>query len=157
MAELAYAPVSKTGLCKEVWVQVPPPALILLSPSLSRDQRDTMIPPRRQGDGTIPLYHLRHEKVPEQFVQIPSVTQPALASFQSTRVLGSELDRPLSDSFVGHIHAALNEHFFDFPKAQTESKVGPDGVADDLLWKTMPKVAGSASFHPVSLPAEDLT
>jgi hypothetical protein len=33
VAELAYAPVSKTGSRKAVWVQVPPPAPLLRSKS----------------------------------------------------------------------------------------------------------------------------
>ena len=41
------------------------------------------------------------------------------------------------------------------PKAQTKSMIEPDSVADDFGWKAIPDVAGSASFHPVSVPAAE--
>jgi len=45
----------------------------------------------------------------EHLVEIPGVAETTLTTFQSTCVLGSELDRPLSDRFIRHVHAALRE------------------------------------------------
>ena len=46
---------------------------------------------------------------------------------------------------------------FDIPEAQTVSVVQPHRVADDVSWKTMPKVAGSTSMHPGIVPRGELT
>jgi hypothetical protein len=93
----------------------------------------------------------------EEFVQEPRVAKPALTTFQPTGVLGSEFDRPLSDGFISHIHTPFNEHFFDFPKTETESIIKPDGVADNLGRKTVPNVSGTYSVHPDILPCGNLT
>jgi hypothetical protein len=93
----------------------------------------------------------------EHFIQMPGVTELTLATFPATGVLSSEFHRPLSDRLVSDIHATLDEHFFDFPEAQTESIVEPDSVADDLRRETMPHVARSVAFHPGIAPCDDLT
>ena len=93
----------------------------------------------------------------EEFVQMPRVAESALTTLQAARVLDSEFHRPLSDRFIGHVDTALNEHFFDFPEAETESIVESNGVADDFRWKAMPRVAGSTGFHPDIVPCGELT
>jgi hypothetical protein len=35
--------------------------------------------------------------------------------------------------------------------------IEPDGVADDLGWKAMPKIAGPARVHPGTVPGGELT
>jgi len=93
----------------------------------------------------------------EDLVQKPGVAETPLAACQATRVLRSELDRPLSDRFVCHVHATLREPVLDLPEAQTKSEIQSNRLADDPWRKAMPDVAGSASFHPVSLHSEDLS
>lgn len=93
----------------------------------------------------------------EHFVQEPGVAETTLTTFQSAGVLGSKLDRPLPNRFISHVHAALSEQVFDLPKAQTESKVEPDSVADDLWWKSVPEVAGPATYHSVIVRRGGLT
>ena len=62
----------------------------------------------------------------------PSYLMPTLAPLQSPRVLGSELAAPLSNRLVGDHDSPLREEIFDVAKAEAESVVEPDGVADDL-------------------------
>ncbi len=66
------------------------------------------------------------------FIQVPCAAKPTSSMFQATRVLGPEFYRLLSDRFIRHVQATLNEHSFDFAKAQTGSIIEPDRVADDF-------------------------
>jgi hypothetical protein len=52
----------------------------------------------------------------EELIQMLGVTESTLATFQATGELSSEFDRLLSDPFVSHIHAALDQNFFHFTK-----------------------------------------
>src|SRR5262245_47250726 len=83
----------------------------------------------------------------EHFVQIPSIPQPTLASFQSPCILHPEFDRPLSDRFVRHVYSALSEQILDVPETQTESIIEPDSVTDNVWRKAVPHVPGSLRFH----------
>jgi hypothetical protein len=93
----------------------------------------------------------------EEFIQIPRVAETTLAAFQATRILTSEFSTPLANRFVGDTHAAFSEHVVHVAKAQTESIIESDSLANDLGWKTVPNVSGTASFHPGILPCDELT
>jgi hypothetical protein len=38
---------------------------------------------------------------------------------------------------VRDVDTALSDQLFDIPEAERETKVEPDGVLDDLRWKTV--------------------
>ena len=93
----------------------------------------------------------------EDFIEIPCVSETPLTTLQSAGVLCSELDRTLPDRFISHVHTPLGEQILDIPKAEAESVIKPDSMADDRRRKTMPKVSGSTSFHPGILQRGELT
>ena len=90
----------------------------------------------------------------EDFVQEPRIAEAALSSLQPPGVVGAELRAPLPNGFVRHDDASFGQQILDIPEAQTVSVVQPDGVADDVSWKAMPKVAGSTRMHPALSRAE---
>jgi hypothetical protein len=58
----------------------------------------------------------------------------------ATQLVGERLDElqaPLADGFVGHLHTSLGHQLLDVAVAQGESVVQPDAVADDLARKTV--------------------
>ena len=62
------------------------------------------------------------------------------AGFAVAQLLGeerSELDVPLSERFVTNLHAALMKEFLNFPLAEWEAVIEPEGVADDAEGKTV--------------------
>ena len=75
------------------------------------------------------------------------VTETTLPTLQSPSVFRPELDAPKSDRFVGNRDASLSKQLFDVSKAHAESVVEPDGVADDLRWKSIAVVAWRIGFH----------
>ena len=93
----------------------------------------------------------------EDFVQKPRIAEAALASLQLPGVIGAGLLAPLPNGFVRHDDAACGEQILDIPEAQTVSVVQPDGVADDVRWKAVPKVAGSTRMHLGIVPRGELT
>ena len=78
----------------------------------------------------------------EQFVQVPRVAQASLPAPQRARIRRPERATPLANRLVGHDDAPLGEEIFGVAEAQTEPVVEPDGVADDLGWKSIAVVAG---------------
>ncbi len=55
------------------------------------------------------------------------------------------------------VHTTLDEQIFHIPKAQIQSVIEPDRVADDLGRKAMPDVAGLADTHPAIVAGAELT
>jgi len=90
----------------------------------------------------------------EDFVQKPRIAESTLAALQPPRVVRAELPAPLPNGFVRHDDASLGQQVLDIPEAQTVSVVQPDGVADDVRRKAMPKLAGSTRMHPAFSRAE---
>ena len=93
----------------------------------------------------------------EDFIQEPRIAESTLSSLQPPRVVGAERPAPLSHGFVRHDDSSLGQQILNIPEAQAVSVVNPDGVADDVGWKAMPKVAWSASVHPGIVPGGELT
>ena len=60
------------------------------------------------------------------------VTGPWLAAAQLGGILRTELQAPLSDSFIADEDAPLGEEFLDVAEAQGKPVVQPDRVANDL-------------------------
>jgi hypothetical protein len=90
--------------------------------------------------------------VHEEFIQVPRIAQPTLATLERTSVLGTELQTPQSDGLVSDDDPALCQEIFDISEAQTEAVVEPDGVADDLRRESVSAVAWCVVIHTASLP-----
>jgi len=83
----------------------------------------------------------------EYLIRVPRVTQPALPPLERTSVVGTKLEAPLADGFVGNSDAALRKEILDVPKAQAKTVRQPDGVADDFSRKSISSVAGRLAVH----------
>ena len=83
----------------------------------------------------------------EDFVQEPRISESTLSSLQLPRVVGAELPAPLPHGFIGHDDSSFGQQILNIPEAHAVSVVEPDRMADDLRWKAMPKVTGSASVY----------
>ena len=90
--------------------------------------------------------------VHEEFIQVPGIAQPTLATLERTSVLGTELQTPQSDALVGDDDPPLCQEIFDISEAQAEAVVEPNGMADDLRREPVSAVAGCVAIHPASLP-----
>ena len=93
----------------------------------------------------------------EHFVQEPRITESTLSALQPSGVIGAELPASLPNGLVRHDDAAFGQEILDIPEAQAVSVIQPDGVADDVRRKAMPKVAGSSSVHPGIVPRGEST
>jgi len=93
----------------------------------------------------------------EDFVEMPRVAQATLAPLEGPGAVGIELESPQTNGFVGNCDSALLEEVLDVPKAHAEAVVEPDGVADDLAWKSISPVAWRFVVHRSSLPDTALT
>ena len=78
----------------------------------------------------------------EEFIQVPRITQATLSPLEPTCLLRAELLTPLSDGLVGDYYPSLCQEIFDITEAPAEAVVEPDGMADDLRWKSVSAVAG---------------
>ncbi len=87
----------------------------------------------------------------EDFVQEPPIPETTLASFQTPYILETELRAPAANCLVGHGDSSLGQQILDFPKAETESVVKPDCMADDFGGIAVSVVEGSGGFHAASL------
>ena len=73
-------------------------------------------------DGTPEILPLALDR-DEDLVQVPRVAETALSTLQAPSVLGTELDAPKSDRFIGNCDATLSEQIFHVSKAYAESVV----------------------------------
>jgi hypothetical protein len=69
----------------------------------------------------------------EQFIQVPGVAQVPLASPERPGVFDPKLPTPLSDGFVADGDAPLRQKIFHISKAQAESVVEPNSMADNIM------------------------
>jgi hypothetical protein len=95
----------------------------------------------------LPLTLDRHE----QFVQVPGVAQAPLPSPERPGVFDTKLPTPLSDGFVADGDAPLRQKIFHISKAQAESVVEPNSMANDIRWKSISVISGRVGFHRLSL------
>ena len=61
--------------------------------------------------------------VHEDFVQVPRMAQPALATLERTSGLGTEFLTPTSDGLLGDHDPALGQEILDVSEAQAEAVV----------------------------------
>ena len=73
----------------------------------------------------------------EDFINMPSVAQSAPLASNRAGVFRSELETPEADGLVGDDDPPFSQQILDISKAERETMVEPDGVADDFSWETM--------------------
>jgi len=83
----------------------------------------------------------------EQFIHVPDVAQATLSVPDHAGILATEFPTPLSNGFVGNCDPALCQQVFNISKAQAESVVKPNSMADDIRWKSMSVIIGSVGGH----------
>jgi hypothetical protein len=84
----------------------------------------------------------------EHFVHEPGTPESASAPLRPPRIVGTELLAPQPNGFIGDDDAALTEQILDIPVAEAVAVVQPHGVADDVWWNSMPRVAARSICHP---------
>ena len=87
----------------------------------------------------------------EDFIQVPHVAEPTLATLEISCVFRSKLPAPLPDRLVGDDNPPLRQEFLDIAEAQGKPMVKPNTVADDFVREPVTAVAIRIRFHPRSL------
>jgi len=87
----------------------------------------------------------------EHFVDVSDIAQAALSFFKLMSIGRSKLLAPLANRLVGDRDATVGKPLFDLSETEAEPMVQPDGVTDDLRWKTKTLVAGPVGIHHTSL------
>src|SRR5256885_12345500 len=90
----------------------------LVPPALDQDIQDVALlidrPPQ------IVMFALDRQKY---FLQVPLVPRPGAAAPELIGIVLSALAAPLAKGFIGHHHAAFQQHLFDIAEAQAEAEV----------------------------------
>ena len=79
----------------------------------------------------------------EDFIDEPSIAQPALLSSDRPGILRPKLQAPVSNCLVRDGNATLGEEIFDITEAERKPMIEPHSVADDFRWKAAASIAGS--------------
>jgi len=77
----------------------------------------------------------------EDVVQVPNIAEAALTPLQFSGIVRTELLTPESNRFIRDDDSAFGEKILDIPKAQAETMVSPDRIADDFWRETMTVIA----------------
>ena len=78
----------------------------------------------------------------EQLIHMPDFAQSPLSLSEPSSVFRSELQTPESDGFMRNHDATFGQQVLHISKAERESVVEPDSVADNLARKSVASVAG---------------
>jgi hypothetical protein len=84
---------------------------------------------------------------------VPNIAQEILSSLECPAIFGTELQTPLSDALEADCYPALCQEVFNISKAQTESWVEPDSMADDVQGKSVTTIGWRVGIRSRSLPA----
>ena len=68
---------------------------------------------------------------------IESIGIASVLSFQAAGIKCYEFDAPEADRFSGYSATPLGEQVFDIAMAEIEPVVEPDGITDDVGWKSV--------------------
>ena len=68
----------------------------------------------------------------DYFIEMPGIPTPTPPVTQTTGVLGTELQTPQANGFMGHHNAALQHHFLGITETLAEAEVQPDAMGNDL-------------------------
>ena len=85
-------------------------------------------------------------------IQMPFVPALRLSATERVGIVLPELERPLTNGFVGDDDAAMGQEVFHIPEAQREPEVQPHGVADDLGRVAVASVGIRLLVHRRNLP-----
>jgi len=80
----------------------------------------------------------------KDFIDVECVAVASMASLQSSSVNGAEFDAPQADRLSGDSDPTLCQKVFNISVAEIESIVEPDGVGNDVRWKSVSLVC----IHP---------
>ncbi len=83
----------------------------------------------------------------KDFVQVPAIAETALTALQISDIARTELPTPDSNGFIRDDDSALGQKILDISKAQAETMINPDGVADDFWREPMSVIARPAVLH----------
>ena len=87
----------------------------------------------------------------EHLIKVPGISGLRPSPAQSPGEVRTELQAPKPNAFVGHYDAAFGQDKLDVAQAEAEDVIQPDGMADDLGRKPMPRIRGGLECHDVSL------
>ena len=87
----------------------------------------------------------------EHLVQVPRVARLRSAPAQPPGEVGTELEAPMPNAFMGHYDATFRQDQLDIAQAEAEDVIQSDRVADDLRRKPMPGIRGVLRIHAGSL------
>jgi len=77
-----------------------------------------------------------------------------MLTLQASGVYDSELDTPEHDGLTAHCDALFSKDIFDISVTQVEAAVKPDGLTNDVGWKS---VAFVGIHPPILVQFGDLT
>jgi hypothetical protein len=103
------------------------------------DQDIEDVPVLINGSPQIVILALDRQK---HLIHVPLIAGPRTATTELISILLAELVAPFADGSIRENHAALKKQFFDIPEAQAETKVEPDGVADNCDRETVILIFG---------------
>ena len=89
----------------------------------------------------------------ENLIEEPRVAKCSLSSPHRSRVRRTEFPAPLPDGLIGDDYPTLSEQILDITKAQSESVIEPNGLADDLRRVAVAPIRDLVSDHVPSLTA----
>ena len=73
----------------------------------------------------------------EYLINVERVAEASVFSFQSSTVYSTEFDAPETDRLSADGDASLGQKVFNVAVAKIESIVEPDGITDDVAWKSV--------------------
>ncbi len=73
----------------------------------------------------------------ENLVDEEGVTITTVLSLQPSSILCTKFDAPEPDSLAADGNASLGQKIFNIPVAEIESMVEPNGIANDVRWKSV--------------------
>ena len=73
----------------------------------------------------------------ENLINEESIAVPVVIALQSPGIFRTELYGPKADRFAAHRNSSLSQQILNVPVAEIESKINPNGIADDSWRKSM--------------------
>jgi hypothetical protein len=87
----------------------------------------------------------------ERFVEVPCVSWTGPAAAQMAGKGLAEFLAPAPDRLIGSDNASFSRDQLDIPQAEAERMIQPNGMADDLGWKTVAVMRVGRWLHAASL------
>ena len=87
----------------------------------------------------------------EHLVQVSRVARLRSAPAQPPGEVGTELEAPMPNAFMGHYDATFRQDQLDIAQAEAEDVIQPDRMADNVGGKPVSRIRGGFGCHSVSL------